>query len=61
MFKVTVDPAKCIGDEECSEGGRVDGYEVQEGKSVPVRADECIGCESCLEVCEPAAITITEV
>ncbi len=61
MFKVTVDPEKCVGDEECIEVCPVDVYELQDGKSVPVRADECIGCESCLEVCEPVAITITEV
>jgi len=26
-----------------------------------VNAEECIGCESCVEVCESDAITVTEV
>ena len=34
---------------------------LQEGKSVPVNGEECIGCESCIEVCEQDAITITEI
>ena len=45
MFKVTVDPEKCVGDEECIEVCPVDVYELQDGKSVPVRAEECLGCE----------------
>ncbi|MCD6585802.1 MAG: 4Fe-4S binding protein, partial [Desulfobacteraceae bacterium] len=30
------------------------------GKSVPVNAEECLGCESCIEVCETNAITVEE-
>ena len=29
-------------------------------KSVPVNAEECLGCESCVEVCEEDAITVEE-
>ena len=61
MFNVTVDPDKCIGDEECIEVCPVDVYEIQDGKAVPVKADECLGCECCLDVCEYEAITIVEV
>jgi NAD-dependent dihydropyrimidine dehydrogenase PreA subunit len=39
----------------------VDVYEMQDGKSVPVNAEECLGCESCVEVCDQEAITVTEV
>jgi NAD-dependent dihydropyrimidine dehydrogenase PreA subunit len=60
MFRVVVDPEKCVGDEECIEVCPVDVYELQDGKSVPVRADECIGCESCVQVCDFDAITITD-
>jgi len=28
---------------------------------VPVNAEECLGCESCIEVCEEEAITVTEI
>jgi NAD-dependent dihydropyrimidine dehydrogenase PreA subunit len=33
---------------------------MQDGKSVPVNEEECIACESCVEVCESEAITVTE-
>jgi len=39
----------------------VDVYEIQEEKSVPVNGEECLGCESCMEVCEQEAITVTEI
>ncbi len=61
MFKVEVDPAKCVGDEECVEVCPVNVFELQDGKAVPVRAEECLGCESCIEVCEEEAITVTEI
>jgi NAD-dependent dihydropyrimidine dehydrogenase PreA subunit len=61
MFKVEVDPEKCVGDEECVEVCPVDVYELQDGKAVPVQADECLGCDSCIEVCEVKAITVTEI
>ncbi len=60
-FHVTVDPDKCVGDEECVEVCPVDVYEMQDGKAVPVNEDECLGCESCIEVCEQDAITVEEV
>jgi NAD-dependent dihydropyrimidine dehydrogenase PreA subunit len=28
---------------------------------VPVNAEECLGCESCVEVCDQEAISVTEV
>jgi len=34
---------------------------MEDDKSVPVNAEECLGCESCIEVCESEAITVTEV
>ena len=38
-----------------------DVYEIVDGKAEPVNEDECLGCESCVEVCEQSAITIEEV
>ena len=29
-------------------------------KSEPVNSEECLGCESCVEVCETSAITVEE-
>jgi NAD-dependent dihydropyrimidine dehydrogenase PreA subunit len=37
-----------------------DVYEMQNDKSVPVNEENCVGCESCIEVCEQDAITVTE-
>jgi len=35
-------------------------FEMRDGKSVPVNANACEGCESCVESCEPGAITLEE-
>ena len=34
--------------------------EMEDEKSVPVNAEECLGCESCVEVCEEEAIVVEE-
>jgi NAD-dependent dihydropyrimidine dehydrogenase PreA subunit len=34
--------------------------EMQDGKPVVVNIDECLECESCVEVCEPGAVTLEE-
>ena len=34
--------------------------EMKEGKSVPANPEECLGCESCVEVCKENAIIIEE-
>jgi len=33
---------------------------MKDGKSNPANAEECLGCESCVEVCESDAITVEE-
>jgi NAD-dependent dihydropyrimidine dehydrogenase PreA subunit len=35
-------------------------FEMKDGKSVAVNTDDCEGCESCIEVCESGAITVTD-
>jgi ferredoxin len=49
MWEVTVDKEKCTGDEECVDVCPVDVFEMVDGKADPVNADECLGCESCVE------------
>ena len=34
--------------------------ELQDGKSVPINMEDCIGCGSCVAVCEKRAITMEE-
>ena len=38
----------------------VEVYEMTDGKSSPAHAEECLGCESCVEVCEHDAINVEE-
>ena len=52
---------KCVGDGECVDVCPVEVYELQDGKAVPVNEEECLGCESCIEVCEQDAITVEEI
>jgi NAD-dependent dihydropyrimidine dehydrogenase PreA subunit len=54
-YEVEVDNDKCEGCEECIEVCPVDVFEMEDGKSVPVNAEECLG------VCDQEAITVTEV
>ncbi len=61
MYKIVVDPDKCVGDEECIEVCPVNVLQLQNGRAFPVRKDDCIGCESCIQVCDYIAITVTEV
>jgi NAD-dependent dihydropyrimidine dehydrogenase PreA subunit len=60
-YKPEVDVEKRIGWWECVEMCPVEIYELQDEKSVVVNGEECIGCESCIEVCEQDAITGTEI
>jgi len=45
MYTIEVDVEKCIGCGDCVDVCPVDVYEMQDEKSVPVNAEECIGCE----------------
>ena len=60
MWKVTVDKEKCTGDGECADVCPVDVYQLVEGRAEPMNEDDCIGCESCVLVCDFDAITVEE-
>lgn len=59
-WEIKIDNGKCNGDGNCKDACPVDVYEIKGDKAVAVNADECIGCESCVEACELDAIVITE-
>ncbi|MDH3330453.1 MAG: 4Fe-4S dicluster domain-containing protein [Desulfobulbaceae bacterium] len=60
MFNVEVDKDKCTVNEECVNAIPAQVFEMVDGKSEPVNMDECLGCETCIEVCPEEAITVTE-
>lgn len=54
-----VDIKKCKATEECIDVCPVDVFEMLDGKACPTNAGDCLGCDSCTEVCENNAISIT--
>ncbi|NIA08550.1 MAG: 4Fe-4S dicluster domain-containing protein [Nitrospiraceae bacterium] len=63
MFKTTVDLDKCIGDEECVNACPAEVFDFDEEAKHPIvaRQEDCLGCETCVEVCTVGAITVEEV
>ena len=61
-----IDADKCVECEghfdtnQCVDVCPVEVFEMVDEKSSPVNAEECLGCESCVEVCEEDAITVEE-
>jgi NAD-dependent dihydropyrimidine dehydrogenase PreA subunit len=51
---------KCNGCETCVNACPVCVYEMKEGKSVPVRASDCIVCRTCETSCPEGAIQVIE-
>ena len=60
MPKPIVDKKKCNGDGVCVQACPVNVFEIKGGKSVPVRAKDCIGCRACETQCPQKAITIKD-
>ncbi len=61
MYEVIVDSAKCSGDEECVGSCPASVFEMTDGKADPVNVDDCLGCETCVEICPEEAITVNEI
>ncbi len=57
---VEIDTDKCNGDEECVNACPSQVLEMVDGKADPVNMEECLGCETCVEVCTEGAITVFE-
>ena len=54
MWQIEVDKDKCTGDEERVNACPGQVFELVDGKADPVNSDECLGCETCVEVCPKA-------
>jgi NAD-dependent dihydropyrimidine dehydrogenase PreA subunit len=59
MTKVNIE--KCVDCSECVAICPMQVFELRQGKAVVVNGGDCLGCDSCVEACEPAAITVSEV
>ena len=60
VVKIIVD-SKCTGCETCVNNCPANVYEIQDGKSVPVRVEDCILCRTCESQCPEGAIQVIEV
>jgi len=60
VVKIIVD-SKCTGCETCVNNCPANVYEIQDGKSVPVRVEDCILCRICESQCPEGAIQVIEV
>jgi ferredoxin len=61
MYVIVIDEAKCT---VCGEGVKicpVEIYKLEDNRIIVGNTDECSNCQSCTSVCEPQAITISEV
>ena len=59
-FKVELKKDKCNGCEECLEACTSGVFEMRSGKSAAVNAKDCVGCLSCVAICEQEAISVEE-
>lgn len=60
MVEIIVDSNLCTGCETCVDVCPVEVFEIKDGKSVPVNADECVICRACEAQCPEGAIQVIE-
>jgi NAD-dependent dihydropyrimidine dehydrogenase PreA subunit len=60
MVKIVVDINKCTGCGTCVDTCPVSVYELKDGKSVPVKPEECLVCRACEVQCPESAIQVIE-
>ncbi len=60
MVKIVVDNDKCTGCGTCAETCPVGVFEVKDGKSVPIKPEECLVCRACEVQCPETAIQVIE-
>lgn len=60
-FRITIDFDKCQSDEECVQACPAQVFDYENGKPVVAREEDCLGCQTCVEVCPVGAITVEEI
>jgi len=60
MVKIVVDNDKCTGCGTCVDTCPVGVFELKNGKSVPVKPEECLVCRACEVQCPQGAIQVIE-
>jgi NAD-dependent dihydropyrimidine dehydrogenase PreA subunit len=61
MFMPRIDKDKCNLCSECLDICPTDVFEKDGGAVEVARPGDCLGCDSCIAVCEPEAITLEEI
>lgn len=61
MYVITIDETKCNLCGECAKICPSEVYKVEGGRVVVGNTDDCSNCQSCLSVCQPGAITVSEI
>jgi NAD-dependent dihydropyrimidine dehydrogenase PreA subunit len=61
MYVITVDGTKCTVCGECVKMCPSEVYKIENGRLIVGNADDCSFCQSCISVCVPNAITVTEI
>ncbi len=53
---IKVDYDKCKGHGDCEDNCPGEVYDIQDGKAVAARLDDCVECCTCVSVCQEHAI-----
>ncbi|MFZ0965040.1 MAG: 4Fe-4S dicluster domain-containing protein [Candidatus Bathyarchaeia archaeon] len=60
MVKIAIDNDKCNGCGTCVDTCPVAVFEIKDGKSVPVKPEECLVCRACEVQCPESAVQVIE-
>jgi NAD-dependent dihydropyrimidine dehydrogenase PreA subunit len=61
MYSIVIDETKCTICGECVTICPNEIYKLEDGRIAVGNTSDCSNCQSCVSVCEPQAITITEI